>query len=69
MGHAGRQHSYDPPPSPPPHADLFEERLDPSAAVPRRPEAVHIYGVDLLSTGDILKYFADYGGAQPGPRS
>ncbi|KAL4426356.1 hypothetical protein ABPG77_004650 [Micractinium sp. CCAP 211/92] len=41
--------------------DLFEARRDPSAAVPRRPEAVHIYGVDLLSTGDILKYFADYG--------
>ncbi|KAL4430928.1 hypothetical protein ABPG75_006184 [Micractinium tetrahymenae] len=41
--------------------DLFEARRDPSTAVPRRPEAVHIYGVDLMSTGDILKYFADYG--------
>lgn len=30
--------------------------------VPRRHEAVHVYGVDLLSTGDLLKYFADYGG-------
>ena len=30
-------------------------------AAARRPEALHIYGVDLLSTGDILKYFADYG--------
>lgn len=29
--------------------------------VPRRPDAVHVYGVDLMSTGDLLKYFADYG--------
>jgi len=27
----------------------------------RRPEAVHIYGVDLLSTRDLLQYFGDYG--------
>ena len=43
-------------------SDLFEARRDPSAAVPRRPEAVHMYGVDLMSTNDCLKYFADYGG-------
>ena len=42
--------------------DLFEARRDPSVAVARRPEAIHVYGVDLMSTGDILKYFADYGG-------
>ncbi|EFN59407.1 hypothetical protein CHLNCDRAFT_137920 [Chlorella variabilis] len=41
--------------------DLFESRRDPGVAAARRPEALHIYGVDLLSTGDILKYFADYG--------
>ncbi|PRW58378.1 splicing RNP complex component [Chlorella sorokiniana] len=41
--------------------DLFEARRDPGAMVPRRPEAVHVYGVDLMSTGDLLKYFADYG--------
>ena len=29
--------------------------------MPRRPDAVHVYGVDLMSTGDLLKYFADYG--------
>lgn len=48
---------------PPPHADLFEARRDPGAMVPRRPDAVHVYGVDLMSTGDLLKYFADYGAA------
>ncbi|KAI3433577.1 hypothetical protein D9Q98_003388 [Chlorella vulgaris] len=41
--------------------DLFEARKDPSMEVPRRHEALHIYGVDLLSTSDLLKHFADYG--------
>lgn len=40
--------------------DLFEARKDASAAVPRRPEAVHVYGVDLMSTADLLKYFTVY---------
>jgi hypothetical protein len=41
--------------------DLFESRKEAPPEVPRRPEAVHIYGVDLMSTSDVLKYFTDYG--------
>lgn len=41
--------------------DLYEERKDAPVEVERRPNAIHVYGVDLLSTSDILKYFADYG--------
>jgi Nuclear cap-binding protein subunit 3/Tho1/MOS11 C-terminal domain len=41
--------------------DLFETRKEAPPEVPRRPEAVHIYGVDLMSTSDLLKYFKDYG--------
>ncbi|KAG7671833.1 hypothetical protein KSW81_004719 [Nannochloris sp. 'desiccata'] len=41
--------------------DLFETRKEAPPEVPRRPEAVHIYGVDLMSTSDVLKYFKDYG--------
>lgn len=35
--------------------------MDAPLEVDRRPDAVHIYGVDLMSTGDVLKYFTDYG--------
>lgn len=42
-------------------ADLFEERKDAPTTATRRPEAIHVYGVDLLSTKDLLTYFADYG--------
>lgn len=41
--------------------DLYEERREAPTDVMRRLNAVHVYGVDLLSTGDVLKYFADYG--------
>lgn len=41
--------------------DLHQERKDPLPDAERRPEAVHVYGVDLLSTKDLLRYFADYG--------
>lgn len=41
--------------------DLYEERKEVGADVDRRLEVVHIYGVDLLSTKDILNYFGDYG--------
>lgn len=41
--------------------DLFETRKEAPPEVPRRPEAVHIYGVDLMSTSDVLKYFKEYG--------
>ena len=42
-------------------ADLFESRKDVSVNVARRPEAIHVYGVDLMSTKDLLNYFGDYG--------
>lgn len=41
--------------------DLYEERKEVTAEVERRLEVVHIYGVDLMSTKDILNYFGDYG--------
>ena len=41
--------------------DLFEDRKEAPVEAERRLEVVHIYGVDLLSTKDILNYFADYG--------
>jgi hypothetical protein len=41
--------------------DLFEERKEAPLEVERRTEAVHVYGVDLMSTSDILKYFGEYG--------
>lgn len=43
--------------------DLLEERrpLPPPGAVARRPEAIHVYGVDVLSTSDILRYFSEWG--------
>ncbi len=41
--------------------DLYEERKEVTADVERRLDVVHIYGVDLLSTKDILNYFGDYG--------
>ncbi|KAK9807015.1 hypothetical protein WJX72_010790 [[Myrmecia] bisecta] len=41
--------------------DLLEKRQDVDLEVERRPEAIHMYGVDLMSTGDCLKYFGDYG--------
>lgn len=41
-------------------ADVHEERKDVSLTAERRPEAIHLYGVDLMSTNDIMQYFADY---------
>ena len=41
-------------------ADLFEERHDAARAVERRLEAIHLYGVDLMSTRDCLAYFKAY---------
>ena len=35
--------------------------MDAAAEVARRPDAVHLYGVDVLSTQDCLAYFSDYG--------
>lgn len=41
--------------------DLLEQRRDAPAEAARRPEAVHVYGVDVLSSADLLRYFGDYG--------
>lgn len=41
--------------------DLFEQRKDPGPEIERRLDALHIYGIDLLSTKDMLSYFKDYG--------
>lgn len=40
--------------------DLFEERADAPVDAPRRPDAIYLYGVDVMSTADIKSYFADY---------
>jgi hypothetical protein len=41
--------------------DLFEERQDVDPLIERRPDAVYLYGVDVMSTKDVLSYFSDYG--------
>jgi hypothetical protein len=40
---------------------VIEERREAQPVSGARPEALHIYGVDLLDSNDILRYFADYG--------
>lgn len=41
--------------------DALEAPADAPADAPPRPEAVYLYGVDLLSTSDCLRYFTEYG--------
>ena len=41
-------------------SDLLETRKDVEPEVPRRDDAVHVYGVDLLSTRDIKEHFGDF---------
>ncbi|CAL8462820.1 g2354 [Coccomyxa elongata] len=41
--------------------DVLEERKEHGWDIPRRPEAIHLYGVDCMSTADCLSYFSDYG--------
>ncbi|KAL6755105.1 hypothetical protein V8C86DRAFT_2684522 [Haematococcus lacustris] len=41
--------------------DLFESRQEVAADEPRRKDAVYLYGVDTMSTGDCLNYFKNYG--------
>lgn len=50
-----------PPPRPQPRPDLFEERNEAPPDAPRRPEAVYLYGIDVMSTADVKAYFGDYG--------
>ena len=41
--------------------DALEARRDAPLTIARRPEAVHLYGVDLMSTSDCLSYFSEWG--------
>ena len=43
-------------------ADLLEEKKSAPAFVQRRPDAVHVYGVDVMSSANLLRYF---GGVTP----
>ena len=40
--------------------DLFEERKDAPADLPRREEAMYLYGVDVMRTNEVLQYFEAY---------
>jgi len=40
--------------------DILEARPDVDPSVPRRWDAVHVYGVDRMSTQDIMEYFQGY---------
>ncbi len=42
-------------------ADLLDPMRTVETEIARRPEAIHLYGVDLMSTKDVLKYFTEYG--------
>ncbi|KAK9804463.1 hypothetical protein WJX73_004309 [Symbiochloris irregularis] len=42
-------------------ADLLEERTIPHGEEQRRPEAIYVYGVDFMSSGDCMQYFSEYG--------
>ncbi|GBF90683.1 splicing RNP complex component protein [Raphidocelis subcapitata] len=40
--------------------DLFETRADAPPDAARRPDAIYLYGVDVMSTADVKGYFGDY---------
>ncbi|CAD7697801.1 unnamed protein product [Ostreobium quekettii] len=40
---------------------LLEGRIDADPSLRRRLDTVHMYGVDLMSSKDVLRYFTDYG--------
>ena len=40
---------------------MLEERKERPADIPRRPEAVHLYGVDCMTSAECLAYFGDWG--------
>lgn len=41
--------------------DLLEMRKEPSLTAALRREGIYVYGVDLMSTGDLLRLYGDYG--------
>ena len=45
----------------PPKADILEERVDPELDAVWRNDAVHLYGVDHMTTADCMGYFGEYG--------
>eukprot|EP00775_Hariotina_reticulata_P012857 gene12856-12984_t len=40
--------------------DLYEPRRDAPEDVPRRETAIYLYGVDIMGTSDVLKFFDEY---------
>ena len=42
-------------------ADLYEKRREVGTDVERRPEAIYLYGVDVMSTREVLSFFTEYG--------
>ncbi|EFJ46016.1 hypothetical protein VOLCADRAFT_93817 [Volvox carteri f. nagariensis] len=41
--------------------DLYEQRREVGKDVERRPNAIYLYGVDVMSTKEVLSYFEEYG--------
>ncbi|KAL0042542.1 hypothetical protein WJX79_002995 [Trebouxia sp. C0005] len=41
-------------------ADQAEQRRQTAMTAERRPDSIHLFGVDLMSTADCLQYFADF---------
>ncbi|GLI68096.1 hypothetical protein VaNZ11_012421 [Volvox africanus] len=41
--------------------DLYEQRREVGKEIERRPNAIYLYGVDVMSTKEVLSYFSDYG--------
>ncbi|GFR48894.1 hypothetical protein Agub_g10839, partial [Astrephomene gubernaculifera] len=41
--------------------DLYEQRREVGSDVERRPNAIYLYGVDVMSTKEVLSYFTEYG--------
>ncbi len=41
-------------------ADQAEQRRHTAMTAERRPDSVHLFGVDLMSTADCLQFFADF---------
>lgn len=41
--------------------DLYEQRREVGKDVERRPTAIYLYGVDVMSTKEVLSYFSEYG--------
>ena len=40
---------------------MFEGRIDADPSLPRRLDTIHMYGVDLMNSKDVLRYFTEYG--------